>query len=440
MAITAINRDFIVKAGALVQGTNFVTSSTGQTGTLQVNGGAAIAKNLVVGTTATIWGATTLQNTLTVGGYTILNAAQAAGFTATSISITNNLTVGGNGQITGLFTATGAATLGNTLSVAGNAQFSGGLNTFSGALFVTGTNIFTVGTGAANFGGTVGIAGVTNITNNTTADISAGGTGALRVTGGVYIGDDLMVNSTAYNTATSTANAIYTAGGIFADKGLTVNGPALFKGNVTFSGTATNVYSTNTVYTDNLINMHVPSGSTGDDHNWTSDDGKDIGFVFHYYKAADKNAFLGFANDSSYLEWYDNGTETGGVFTGTSYGTFKTGDIRLVGTTNATSTITGAFQVAGGAGIGLSVYAGGNISGGTLTGRNLTTASNFLLSDASGNIVNSPINYNYTTSRIVGTVDNANTATNIVGGASGSLVYQSAAGVTTTLPIGTTGQ
>jgi hypothetical protein len=37
---------------------------------------------------------------------------------------------------------------------------------------------------------------------------------------------------------------------------------------------------------------------------------------------------LGFNNDSSYLEWYSNGTEsTGGVFTGTEYGTFKTGDV-----------------------------------------------------------------------------------------------------------------
>ena len=68
MALTSITKDFVVKSGALVEGTNWVTSSTGQTSTLQVNGGAAIAKNLIVGTTATIWGAQTNQSSLNVNG------------------------------------------------------------------------------------------------------------------------------------------------------------------------------------------------------------------------------------------------------------------------------------------------------------------------------------------------------------------------------------
>ena len=52
---TAPTQDFIVKSGLNVQGTSTVTSSTGNTSTLQVDGGAAIAKNLIVGSTATIY-------------------------------------------------------------------------------------------------------------------------------------------------------------------------------------------------------------------------------------------------------------------------------------------------------------------------------------------------------------------------------------------------
>jgi hypothetical protein len=432
MALTSITRDFVVKAGALVEGTSFVTSSTGQTSTLQVNGGAAIAKNLVVGTTATIWGATTLQGSLVVNGYSQLGLLTATTFTATTANIT------GNAQVGGLFTATGATYLGSSLTVAGNSQFSGALNTFSGALFVTGTNIFTVGTGASNFGGTVGIAGVTSITNNATAN-SAGGTGALVVTGGTLINDNLVVKSTAYNTATNTANSIYTAGAVYADKGLTVAGPVLFKDIVTFNGTATYVLSTNTYYTDNILEMHTPP--TGVYGQWTVDDGKDIGFRFHYFtNSTDTNAALVLDNTTKYLDWYNAGAEaTNGDFSTASFGTFRTGNIILTTATNATSTVTGSLQLAGGAGIGLAVYAGGNGSFGSLTGRNLTTASGLLLSDANGNIVNSPVTYNYATGRMVGTADYSNTATNIVGGASGSLPYQTGAGATTMLPIGTNG-
>ena len=303
MAITAISKDFVVKSGALVQGTQAVTSSTGQTATLQVNGGVAIAKNLIVGTTASIWGAQTNYGPLTVNGLTSLAGLTAGTSTLTSLQVTGP----------SLFQ--------------GQTLFTGAVNTFSGSLFITGTNILTVGTGATNLGGTLNVAGVTSITNNTAAD-SAGNTGALVVTGGILTQNNLVVESTAYNTTTNTANALYVAGGIYADGGLTVgsNGPVLFKGPVTFSGTSTYVFSTQTVYTDNILNLHVPPG--GIDNQWTLDDGKDIGFRFHYYtNSTDTNAALVLANDSKYLEWYAAGAEGTSTFAGSSYGTFKTGNM-----------------------------------------------------------------------------------------------------------------
>jgi hypothetical protein len=228
------------------------------------------------------------------------------------------------------------------------------------------------------------------------------GDGAVQVAGGVYIGDNLIVKSTAADTGTNTSNALYVAGGAWIDKTLVVAGDTTFGGSVTFNGTATYVYSTNTVYTDNLINMHTPNGGDLNNHAWGVDDGKDIGFVFHYYKGSDKNAFLGFANGSTYLEWFSDGTENvNGTFTGTTYGTFKTGAIELVNTTSATNTTTGALIVAGGIGVAGDIY----------------------LQDEIG-----------THNKLHGT---ATQADNLNKGSAGQIPIQTAAGTTAFLPAGT---
>lgn len=321
MALTGINKDFITKAGVIVQGTSPVTSSTGQTTALQVNGGAAIAKNLIVGTTATIYG------DMSIIGITTLT----------------NLTA-------------------------------------------TGPVLFT---------------------NTATANIP--GSGALRVSGGVFIGDNLIVNSTAWDTSSYTANALYLAGGAWIDKSLVAVGPVIFKDSVTFLGTATYAYSTNTYYTDNFLDLHVPPA--GIDTPWAADDGKDIGLIFHYYKGADKNAFLGFANDTGYLEWYSDGSETNGVFTTSTYGTFKTANIRLIGTEDSTNTYSGALQVVGGIGVGGAVYAGGNVSGATLTARNLTN-TRLVIAGSGGQLTDSSaLTWNNSLNQVEGRITYANTAT-----------------------------
>ena len=620
MSLTSITKDFFVKAGLTVLGTNAATSSTANTSTLQVDGGAGIAKNIIVGTTAQVYGATSLYGSLgvtgdanlaattatslNVTGRSTLGEVTASATTATSLNVTNRTTLGEvtagattatslnvtgrstlgevtagvttvtsltltSGTASGVFNitnstaasstssgalqVTGGAGIGGDLWVGGTANFAGAItgnittatnlaggtqgslpyqtaagttafipigtagfilmsngttaswvttatvafgqattasnlqfgaqyqipyqtdagktafepgfeynytsNTFNvanatitnatvsgstltGALVVTGgvgiganlrvgtsldvtgrTTLGEVDAGATtvtNFnatGATVTIgatnSGATTVRNDTTISnttvASSTQTGALQVKGGVGIGGSLFVGTTAtiLSTAASTAtlqdNALYIAGGVGIGKSLYVTGPTVFNDSVTFAGTSTYVYSTNTVYTDNLINVHVPVGSTGSNHTWTVDDGKDIGFIFHYYKTTDKDAFLGFANDTGYLEWYANGSESGGVFTGTAYGTFKTGAIVLVDTTNAGSTNTGALTVAGGVGVAKDLWIGG---GATIRGT------------------------------ITGTVT---TSTNLAGGATGGIPYQTGNGTTAFIPIGTTG-
>jgi hypothetical protein len=149
--------------------------------------------------------------------------------------------------------------------------------------------------------------------------------------------------------------------------------------------------------------MHVPAGSTGTSHSWSFDDGKDIGLVFHYYKTVDKNGFLGFANDSGYLEWYSDGVETPeGSFTSATYGTFKTGSIKLVGgESNQGNTSTGDLSVLGGVGIGENLYVGGDAV-------------------------------------VTGTIYGA--VTNIKGGSIGSIPIQAGSDFTAFIPLGISGQ
>jgi len=115
------------------------------------------------------------------------------------------------------------------------------------------------------------------------------------------------------------------------------------------------VFSTQTVYTDNILNLHVPPG--GIDNQWTLDDGKDIGFRFHYYtNGADQNAALVLANDSKFLEFYATGAEGTSTFSGSYYGNFKTGNIvagrglRIGSFASSTATVVGEkLTVFGGA-------------------------------------------------------------------------------------------
>jgi hypothetical protein len=120
-------------------------------------------------------------------------------------------------------------------------------------------------------------------------------------------------------------------------------------GNTTFYG-----YSDLTI-TDSILNLHTQANLAP----WTIDDGKDIGIKMHYYDGVDSHAALVRANDSGYLEWYARGTEiSGNTFSGSAYGTIKTGAIILANTTPATGPNTGALQVWGGASISGNLYIG----------------------------------------------------------------------------------
>ena len=362
--------------GGIVTATNMFLNgyqvSTSSALSIQLSGasqGPASTINFSTGTTvsvnaglATVQSADTLQ-LVTGRGASSSNAISITSSTAVSntatgaLTVTGGVGVGGGIYVGGTVTATNMILNGYQVSTSSALaiQLSGASQGNAGTInFSTGTTVSVV-TGVATVQSADTLQLVTSrgasssnaisITNATQSTNSS--TGALTVSGGVVIGCALNVGGTLQVSAATT-----------------------FGGPVTFSGSATYVLSTNTFYTDNLIEVHTPpSGVNG---QWASDDGKDIGFRFHYYNrtaSTDSNAALILADDSQYLEWYNTGAESNtGTFTGANYGTFKTGSIILTNTTASNSTTTGALTVVGGAGIGGNLYVGGNTNlNGSLT-------------------------------------------------------------------------
>ena len=276
MALTSITKDFITRSGLVVEGTASISSSTAQTGAFQVSGGAAIGKNLIVGSTATLWGPTTLQNSLSVAKGATLNQGLTVAGVSTLSNIVNIAYAGNSDSALIISGANGRGGVGyqdflkiqNTGSGVINGEMSfrldsvgslqiinsgyttqllqldqlGVLNTnglyitgdadVTGAFNSTGTlsvnkNLFTVDGGTGNtaiagtlythgnvgFNGTINSTGTVTITS--TAAVSNDGTaGALIVNGGTYIGGQLYTANTAtFNKDVYITGALYVEGG-----------------------------------------------------------------------------------------------------------------------------------------------------------------------------------------------------------------------------------
>ena len=428
MAFT-VNQDFITKNGIIVLGPNSVSSSTGQTGALQAEGGAAVALNLIVGGATDLGSDTHVYGNLLVDGIgTFTNLSVTSTATVQDLTVNGNLDVAGGIQLTGELGFFGTAT-------------------FYNQLVVTGTNLTLLG-------GDLEVIGKVLIDSTATATTEPDG--ALVVLGGEYIGDNLIVAGLQASLSTASNNALYVINGVGIGNSLSVSGQALFKDTVTFQapvtfqGTATYVYSTNTYYTDNIIELHVPE--SGVDNPWTFDDGRDIGIRFHYFNGADTSAALLLANDTKLLEFYSSGAEGVNTFTGGVYGGAKFGSLQLVNSTeNDGTTGTGALTVAGGVGIGGQLAVGqtstflsnvtidGNVSAGSLTGQNFTITNVVTFADATGTLQTTTVGWDATSSLLSGTITYANTATNIAGGEYGYIPYQNTSGQTFLLPLGING-
>ena len=407
MALTNITKDFVVKSGLIVGTTATIKGNATLQAGLAVTGISTLTSAVYASDTLHVTHDTTLQQGLRVSGISTLTGAT---FLGDGLTVSNDAVLQSGLAVTGISTLTSAVYAGSTLNVAG--QFTVATNkltvttdgniTAAGDAVIDGNALVSgefTATLATTLGSTLDVAGVTTLTDATAASFGSQ-TGSLKLTGGEYIGKNLVVAATDANTGTLTSNALYVNGGVGIAGSLAVSQDAVFKGNVFFQGETTYSLSTNTVYTDNLLELHV-NGSV--DTPWGFDDGKDIGFRFHYYDAADKNGAIVLANDTKYFEFYKDGTENGGVFTSDVYATLKAGTLHLVDTTDASNTSSGALTVEGGVGIGGTVYVGGDVHATTFVGA------------------------------LTGTATQAN---NLNGGETGGIPIQSASGVTTFIAPG----
>ena len=253
--------------------------------------------------------------------------------TATVVNAAHNGSIGATTPNTAVFTT---ATTGGLQAVAiGNA---------------------TPGTGAFT---TLTASGATTVTSSTAS--TSTGSGALVVTGGTGIGGNLYV------------------GGITA-----LNGNVTIGGNLTVTGNSVSIGASTLSIQDPIISLNTPSDLTPLTVLTTSD----IGVKMHYYDTSDQHAFLGRAVDTGYLEWYARGNDTANVFTGTVYGTVKTGGLWLNNTTVATGTTSGtagALYVAGGAGIAGNVYIGSGLQA-TAIGNVTPGSGAFTTASTTGNL------------------------------------------------------
>ena len=201
-----------------------------------------------------------------------------------------------------------------------------------GATGATGTRGITGATGLTGPEGASGIRGLTGYTGShgaTGATGVIGYTGSYGATGATGVIPDVILHRIQIANATPSTStvtgALTVSDGVGITGNLHVGGTnSVFGGNVTVSGNLTvqgntlTVNSTQVTYTDSILELHTNPTLTP----LITDDGRDVGIRVHYYKGSDKHAFFGWANDTGAFEYYEDGTETNGVFSG-SYGVFK---------------------------------------------------------------------------------------------------------------------
>lgn len=204
-----VSKDFVTKNGIVVKGNSIVTNFVGQSNALQVDSGAAIAKNLLVGSTATIYGIARIANSTAAIG-TDTGALVVDG----GLAVAQDITVGGTvyaDSITGLIsTATNLAggTAGQILY-----QSSPGVTAFAGP-GTTGQVLISGSTAGPNYQNTLTVNGGV-ITINSKISSTSTTTGSLVVDGGVgvsgsmYVGDRMgFVNTGNYSIVYQVYNPV----------------------------------------------------------------------------------------------------------------------------------------------------------------------------------------------------------------------------------------
>jgi hypothetical protein len=393
-----ISKDFVTKNGIVIKGNNIVTSSTNQSNALQADGGIAVAKNLLVGTTATIYGQTLIKNTAES-----LSAQTGALIVDGGVGVAGDLYVEGTlyGVVFGTITTASNISNGDPGQLV--YQITTGTTGFHGP-GNPGDILTSSGTSGPYYQSTANI----YVRNSVNAEKLYGGTA-----GSLVI--QTSTNQT-YFLSIGANNSILTSNGNQPSWNLnpTIGGDLTILGNLTVQGTSTIVDSTVTNIVDPIFTIGGGPGGTAPNF----DDQKDRGIAFIWTGTqagldTDRVGFFGFDHSTGYFTFItsasiihevvspEGGTTRGAIDVNFAGG--AAGAIPIQSTTDQTTYI-----------------APGTIDGYVLTWNNA-------LSTASWNSIAGT------------TVDNANTATNLRDGESGSIPYQVEPGITSFIGTGTEG-
>ena len=349
-----------LSAPGQITGGSLVSNSSTTTNTLQVNAGATIGTSLSVGGTLT---ANVLISNSTVFSNIMTTGSVMGNVVVGNLSVSSGGTMNATGQITGGSLVSNGAISGSS-TINAPEQITGGSlvsnSTITGNVITANAAVNTVALSAS---GNMRI---------TSANITTSGTtGALVVTGGIATGNNLFVTGSTWTgniSVNDTRASTSTATGA-----LTVAGGAGVAGNLHVGGTIFGVANT----AINASNVTVSAVST----NGT--------------------LFLAFVDATSgNLSIRTNSSVNVNPSTGTVFATAleidnqaRFGSAVVLDTTAATSTASGALQVAGGAGIAGNLYVGGSIFGANLTATTIsaqaaTSGTYFpiLALDPSGNV------------------------------------------------------
>jgi len=302
---------------------NNVTDATSSTdgGCLTIDGGAAVAKKLYVGTKLYVGDTIDVTSDMTIGGVT--NASGALNVTGDA-TLSSNLAVTGTTALSNTLAVTGATTLSSTLSATGAVTFSnttdatsstdGGCLTVSGGAAVAkklyvgttltaGTKVQSLGilaadgpiygsaglhmfggnveldhqlivTGATTLSSTLGVTGATTLSStlsatgaitfsNTTDATSSTAGGCLTVSGGAAVAKKLFVGDTVDVTgAASLSSTLTVTGASTLSSTLGVTGATTLSNTLTVSGASTLSSSLNVTGAITFENVTDATSST----------------------------------------------------------------------------------------------------------------------------------------------------------------------------------
>jgi hypothetical protein len=352
---------------------NFTTEvvTNFSTGNAVISGGSL--NNTTIGATTATTGRFTTITATTVNAGTIGNTGATLTGTLSTAAQTNITSVGtltslAVGAVTSSGTVIASTVQAGTIGNAG-ASHIGASATLTGTVIASTVNAGTIGNAGATLTGTLSTAAQTNITSVgtlTSLAVSGATTAAAITSSGTVIASTVQAGTignagaTLTGTLSTAAQTNITSVGTLTS--LTTSGDVTVGGNLTIQGNTVIIGSNNLTVTDSIIGLHTFANGAP----LISDDGRDIGLRFHYYKGADKHAFLGWENGTETLVYFANAAEVNSNVTGT-LGNVQFGSLTL---SNTAATV---LTVGGNTAINSSLYA-----------QSLYDSSNRVVSTSSG--------------------------------------------------------